>query len=523
MTEHSHSPRVTSEGGHPGRQGPALLSLTDVHKRYGGVRALDGASLRLSEPGAVHCLAGENGSGKSTLMGILSGAVRPDSGHLEILGEPVSFRSSHDALKQGIAMVAQETAIVSDLTVTENILLGRGLVRTRTGIDWRASHDRAAAILERLQLHYDPRWTLRDLSPDKRQMVEIARALSTQARVLIFDEPTSSLTSAEVERLMEATRQVTATGVAVLFVSHRLAEVFEICTEVTVLRDGRTVSEGPIGAYTPTTLVEAMVGQRENTRSGVGVPGPVAPGALRTHLALRGLSARSSFADVDLDVRSAEIVGLAGLTGSGRTELLQALFGCRTVTGGRVEMDGAEVTPVNVGQAMTSGFGYLPPDRKTDGLVLSLGSAANLSMAVTSSRPRLARPNRAAERRRFEAARSELKLRSDLPLAPVRTLSGGNQQKVALGKWIVREPKVLLLDEPTRGVDVAAKADIHHELKELAARGSCVLVSSSEYDELLALCTRIVVMFRGRVLADLDAATVSEAQISALAGGETIE
>lgn len=517
MTEPTSAPESSIR--HDDTQ-PGLLTLTAVHKRYGGVHALRGAHLRLSGPGAVHCLAGENGSGKSTLMGVLSGSVKPDSGTLRLDGAEVSFRSPHDALQKGIAMVSQETAVVSDLTVTENVLLGRRLVRTPAGIDWRASHERARQILADLDLPYDPRWRLRDLTPDKRQMVEIARALSMDARVVIFDEPTSSLTTHEVTRLMAAINRVTSRGVAALFVSHRLAEVFEICTEVTVLRDGSTVSTGPIGGYTPGSLVEAMVGSSLVERT--PPPAIAASGDdSRTHLAVRGLGSSGSFSDVDLDLRAGEIVGLAGLTGSGRSELLQTLFGCRPVSTGTVELDGAPYRPKDVGRAMNAGFGYLPPDRKTEGLVLSLGSAANLSMAVTSGRARLAAPDRGRERRRFDDARGELKLKSSSPTIPVGTLSGGNQQKVALGKWIVREPTVLMLDEPTRGVDVAAKADIHHELRSLAARGSCLLVSSSEYDELLALCTRIIVMFQGRIIADLDRAAATEARISALAGGET--
>jgi ABC-type sugar transport system ATPase subunit len=496
-----------------------LLGATGVHKRFGGVRALRGAQIHVSGPGAVHCLAGENGSGKSTLMGVLSGALRPDAGYLEMDGARVHFGSPHDALKHGIAMVSQETAVVPDLTVTENILLGRRLVRSPVGINWASSHERARAVLEQLSLDYDPRWILRDLSADKRQMVEVARALSTQARVLILDEPTSSLTSDEVDHLMQAVRRVAATGVGVLFVSHRLAEVFEICTEVTVLRDGCTVSSGPIAGYTKTTLVAAMVGTGAPKKTST----PERPRvANRVHLALRGLGSAGSFADISLDAGSGDIVGLAGLAGSGRTELLQAIFGCRTVTEGIVELDGADVSSIRgITRVMNAGIGYLPPDRKTDGLVLSLDAATNLSMAATSSRSRLAWPDRRRESRRFEAAGEELKLRAASPWAPVKTLSGGNQQKVALGKWIVRRPKVLLLDEPTRGVDVAAKADIHSELRRLAALGSCLLVSSSEYDELLALCTRVIVMFRGRVVADLCTAETNEAQISALAGGET--
>ena len=496
-----------------------LLRLRNARKRYGGAVALDGAHLTVSGPGVVHCLAGENGSGKSTLMGILSGNIAADSAELEVGGERTSFRTPRDALAKGIAMVSQETALALDLTVAENILLGRALVRRSAGISWRATCEKARDVLARLGLNYDPRAVVRELPPDRRQMVEIARALATEARFLILDEPTSSLTGDEVGSLLGVIGELRAGQVSVLFVSHRLTEVFQVCDEVTVLRDGRTVSTGPTSDYTPTSLVAQMIGQRGGPGA-VPEPAPARAASSRDPvLTVRSLSVPGAFDAVDLDVSAGEIVGLAGLVGSGRSELLETLFGLRRPAAGTIRVAGHDGAAKSPRAAMRNGVGYLPPDRKSQGLVLPMSSAGNLTMALTSAQARLKPPGRRLERRHYDEARAAMSIRAASPHDPVVTLSGGNQQKIAIGKWIVRRPSILLLDEPTRGVDVAAKAEIHQKLRELAADGTSVLVSSSEYDELLALCSRIVVLFGGRVVAGLDRAQATEVTIASLAGG----
>ncbi len=501
-----------------------VLGARAVAKRYGGVRALRGASLHVRR-GEVHGLLGENGSGKSTMLGILSGQVQADAGRLELDGEPVRFADPPAALAAGIAIVTQETTLVPELTVAENVLLGRRLVRGRVGIDWAASVARAQELLTGLGLDIDANAVVRELPPDQQQLVEIARATSMDARVLILDEPTSSLTDDEVEALFRIVRGLSAQGVATIFVSHRMREVFALVDRVTVLRDGETVGGGLIDAFDEASLIELMVGreleplaQRDADADGGAAVVAGAEPAGDALLRLRGLSVAGTVHDVDLDVAAGEIVGLAGLVGAGRSELLGALFGLGERTGGAVRLDGRDVTTASPRDAMRAGIAYVPADRKQLGLAMDMSVLENLLMAGSAGGLRLRRPQRADERDRSRALIDELGIVADAH-QPVRTLSGGNQQKVMLGKWFTTEPRVLLMDEPTRGVDVGAKADIYRILEGARARGLAVLVSSSEVPELLALCDRVAVMFRGRVVAALSRAEASEARIAHYATG----
>ncbi len=488
--------------------------MENLHKWFGGVHALNDARMTIRTPGVVHALIGQNGSGKSTMLNVLSGQLRPDSGVIRLDGREVLFRSPPDALAHGISMVSQETALADHLSVAENILLGRRLVRRASGIDWQATRDRRSEILGQLGVDYDPGRPVSSLRPDQKQIVEIARALSTQVRILVLDEPTSSLTDEEVRWLFAAIRRLKAQGVCVLYVSHRLPEIFEICDEVTVLRDGITVAEGPISAFTPGSLVEAMVGQSKAR-------------AARTSRALRagkpllqieGLTIGDSLTDVCLAVHEGEIVGLAGLEGSGRRELIEVLFGLRPRTSGSVLLDGRPYEPRGPLKAIRQGLGLVPPDRKVEGVILPMSVLNNLSLPATNNVFRLRNPRRGPVQDDSARVAKILNIKAALD-APVRTLSGGNQQKVVLGKWLVRPPRLMLLDEPTRGVDVAAKAEIHRQLREAASQGIAMLVSSSENDELIELCDRIIVLFRGRVVAELRAEEATEARIAALAGG----
>lgn len=492
-----------------------LLRMANLHKWFGGVHALADAHMLIKRPGVVHALLGQNGSGKSTMLNVLSGQLRPDSGTIELNGREVLFRSPPDALAEGISMVSQETALAEHLSIAENILLGRRLVRGATGIDWEASRAKAKEILARLGVDYDPARQVSSLRPDQKQMVEIARALSTDVRILVLDEPTSSLTDEEVRWLFSAIRRLKARGVCVLYVSHRLPEVFAICDEVTVLRDGMTVAEGPISDFTPTSVVDAMVGsaRARGTRVGGSV---AAKGTPLLHI--ENLSVAGSLTNVCLDVYPGEIVGLAGLEGSGRSELIQVVFGLRAPTSGSVEFAGAPYRSAKPRDAVRQGIGFVPPDRKAEGVILTMAVQDNLGLPATSEAFRLLDPSRGAVRADSVEVAKRLSIKAALD-APARTLSGGNQQKVVLGKWMVRPPRLLLLDEPTRGVDVAAKAEIHQQLRAAAGGGIAMLVSSSEYDELLELCDRIIVLFRGRIVADLRPEEVSEARIAALAGG----
>jgi ABC-type sugar transport system ATPase subunit len=354
-------------------------------------------------------------------------------------------------------------------------------------------------------------------------MVEIARALTADAKVLILDEPTSSLTDDEVGSLFSTVRRLKAQGVAIIFVSHRMQELFEIADDITVLRDGVTVAEGPAASFTPESLVSAMLGEEPPAGSPGGPVAPTGGGPTeRVALHVSGLAVPGRVEDFDLDLRRGEIVGLAGLVGAGRSEVLESIFGARRHGAGTFEVDGKPYVPRGPRRAIAHGIGFVPADRKADGLVLEMTVGANMTMVDTHDAPRLAPPAGGGRRATATVARlaTSLRLNPQLAETGAARLSGGNQQKVAVAKWLVRVPRVLLLDEPTRGVDVMAKADIHRELRATAAAGSALLVSSSEIDELMSLCDRVLVMFRGRVVADLAVPETHDSEILKLAGGQ---
>ena len=496
-----------------------VLALAGVYKRFGGVHALRGAEFSVSRRGVIHGLIGENGSGKSTLLGVISGQLRPDAGRMFVEGSESVFASPVEALAAGIAMVAQETALAPDLTIAENIFLGRRMARSRVGVDWAETRRRAVEVLERLELSYDPSWPVHRLRPDQQQMVEIARALSIGPRLLILDEPTSSLTDDEVEALFSAVRLLRSQSVSTVFVSHRMNEMFDLVDELTVLRDGVTAAAGPVSDFTSESVVAAMVGgatalKQRHTAARVEVSGDRRP-----VLEVKGLSSPGTFTRVDLAVAPGEIVGLAGLVGAGRSELLEAIFGVRTVTEGEATIDGASCRALSPRQAIDRRVAFLPPDRKNQGLILKRTIDENMTMVATLDRSRLGIPGGSEIEDKVRGVTGTMRLRAASHRSLVGTLSGGNQQKVALGKWLAADPRVMLLDEPTRGVDVAAKAEIHDLLREVASRGVGLLVSSSENSELLDLCDRIVVMFRGRAVASLQSDLATEAALARYAGG----
>ena len=499
--------------------GGPLLELAGIEKSYSGVHALRGAHMTISGPGTVHTLIGQNGCGKSSLLSILSGQLQPDRGQIRIQGRTARFGSASDAVRHGIAMVSQETAVAEDLSIAENVLMGR-LVRGPAGIDWSASRARARQVLGRLGVDYDPRWIVGRLRPDQKQVVEIARAMSLDAKVLILDEPTSSLTDDEVAKLFAAIRELARQGVAVLFVSHRLAEVFEISDEITVMRDGQTVCSGSVAEFTPGSLVDAMVGGVDLHGGPVAASSPPAgPDAARPLLEARQLSSASAVRGVDLRLRPGSLVGVAGLVGSGRSELLEALFGVRPVTSGTIAVDGIPWRRMSPRTCIAAGIGYIPPDRKRQGLVLPMSVASNLTMVATHTRSRLLPPGGRAERTMARRLADGVKMRAASMSLAVRSLSGGNQQKVVFCKWMAAHPRVLLLDEPTRGVDVAAKADIHTQLRQAAADGLALLVSSSEIPELVDLCDEVLVMHRGAVTHRFGRDQLSEKKIATVAAG----
>jgi ABC-type sugar transport system ATPase subunit len=491
----------------------AILQADGVHKRYGGVHALRGAGLSVY-PGEVHVLVGENGSGKSTLLKILSGQVHPDQGEITLAGRPMSVRNPTDALRQGIATVTQETTLAQDLSIAENVFLGHRMALRRGFIDWRRTRGMARQALARLDLDLDPATIVRRLRPDQQQMVEIARAVSIDARVLILDEPTSSLTDDEVKSMFALVRRLRDDGVAVIFVSHRLSEIFDLADRITVLRDGHTVGGGPVAEFDRPRLIELMVGRALGETHQPADQAGATASVLRT----RNLSLPGVFDSINLDVAAGEIVGLAGLVGAGRSELLEALFGLRKAHG-TVDVGGREVAYRRPEQAVRDGVAFVPADRKRQGLVLQMSVRENLMMASTSRIARIRPPRADRELTTVREVIAELQIRAHSPQAAVSTLSGGNQQKVVLGKWLTTSPRVMMLDEPTRGVDIGAKSEIYRLLFNSAERGIGILVSSSETPELLTLCDRILVMFRGRIVATLSRADATEARIAHFAGG----
>jgi len=491
-----------------------FLQATALHKRYGGVHALRGAGITVY-PGEVHALVGENGSGKSTLLGILSGQIRADSGSVSLAGRPAAFRNPTDALRGGIATVTQETTLAPELSIAENIFLGHRMVRRGPLIDWRATRRHALHALGRLGLELDPSLPVRRLRPDQQQLVEIARALSIDARVLVLDEPTSSLTDDEVASLFALVGNLRTEGVAIIFVSHRLREVFELADRITVLRDGLTVGDARAAELDRATLIQLMVGRALEEVE----PPVVQERGGRPALRVRGLTLPGRVSAVDLDVEPGEIVGLAGLVGAGRSELLETVFGVHRASAGTVEVDGGQASFRSPREAIRGGVAFVPADRKLEGLVHEMSVRENLVMASTSRLARLRRPVARRELRVVRESFEGMRIRAASSRVLVATLSGGNQQKVVLAKWLATFPRVLMLDEPTRGVDVGAKAEIYQLLFDAAESGLGVLVSSSENQELLTLCDRILVMFRGRVAAELSREEATEARIAHFAGG----
>lgn len=495
----------------PSTAAQPLLSAEGVHKSYGGVRALRGASLTL-RPGEIHGLIGENGSGKSTLLGIISGHKDADAGVITLGG-----RAAGTTLRQAVAVVTQELTLAPDLSVAENILLSHDKPKKAFRIDWKELNRRGATALARLGLNIDPRTPVHRLPVDMQQLVEIARAVEQGAPVLILDEPTSSLTEDGVAALGQTMRRLRDAGTAVVLVSHKLDEMFEYTERMTVLRDGATVLDAkPTAELDSEALIEAMLGYAPEHYA---PPPPTFASDAAAVIELENVGIVGSVENVSFSVCEGEVVGLVGLTGSGRSELLAGLFGGRQITSGRVTLGGKDTPPRSPADAMARGVGYVPPERKVDGLILDMSIRDNIALASTSRRHRLRRRNRKADDDRAGRVAERLRIQRGSHSRPVRSLSGGNQQKVLLGRWIETDPTLLLLDEPTRGVDVGAKREIHRLIHDLRDGGMSVVVSSTDVDELMVLCDRFLVMFRGRLVAELARDNATEAQLSHLAAG----
>jgi ribose transport system ATP-binding protein len=496
---------AVEEPGHDGE----LLRVERIHKGFPGVTALDDVGFDLRR-GEVHVLLGENGAGKSTLIKMLSGAYHPDAGRILVNGQEVRIRNAQEAERLGIATIYQEFNLVPELTVAENLFLGRQPRRFGLIARSRMESD-ARELLARVGLDIDPRTKVRELGIARLQMVEIAKALSLRARVLIMDEPTAVLTTDEVQRLFAIVRLLREEGVGIVFITHHLQEIGTLGDRVTVLRDGRSVAEVP--ANTPEEeLVRLMVGrsieqQYPRERAGVGEP----------LLRVDGLTRKGAFHDVSFEVRAGEVVGLAGLVGAGRTEVARAVFGADPYQAGAVEVLGRPLSPHDVTAAMDAGLGLVPEDRKGQGLVLGASVQENLGLVTLRRATRAGLVDRSGQRRKAAKVAEQLKVRMAGLGQEVRTLSGGNQQKIVIGKWLLADAKVLILDEPTRGIDVAAKVEIYQLVNALTASGHAVLMISSDLPEVLGMSDRVLVMAQGRITGELPAAQATQEAVMALA------
>ncbi|MCO6051933.1 sugar ABC transporter ATP-binding protein [Mesorhizobium sp. RP14(2022)] len=499
------------------RHGEVVLSARNVVKTYGGVHALKGVNFDIRR-GSVTTLFGENGAGKSTLMKILSGVTTPTSGEIRLDGAPVSFASSTEARDQGISIIHQELSLAPNLSVRDNIFMGRE-IRTATGVDFAEEARQAKALMEELEEEIDPMTPVEDLRLGQQQIVEIARSLSVDARILIMDEPTSALSASEVEVLFKVIRDLTARGVAIVYISHHLEEALQITDHAVVLRDGNITATAEAKDIDLEWIVRNMVGENFD----LGSP-PTGYEFGATALAVENVSvhdaAGSGYDVVDrlsLDVKTGEIVCIYGLMGAGRTELLEAVAGRVPLANGRVVLHGEDVSKLSIAQRIAAGLVLVPEDRQRDGLVQTMTVGRNLSLASIEAFAKSLFLSRSREKALIDDSIRKVHVKTAGSEVPIGSLSGGNQQKVVIGKMLTTNPSVILLDEPSRGIDVGAKAEVFRLLSERARQGLAVIFSTSEVSECLSIAHRIVVMRRGRIVAQFGS-NVSKEEIMAASG-----
>jgi rhamnose transport system ATP-binding protein len=471
----------------------SIIELSGIAKHFGGVQALRGVDFSLF-PGEVHALVGENGAGKSTLVKILAGIHMPDAGTMKVGGEPIELRSPTQAQALGIAVVHQEPMLFPDLDVAENIFMGRH-PRDRFGrVDWKGMYREVNQLLASLDVSLSSRTPVQGLAVAEQQLVEIAKALSLQARVLVLDEPTAALSPHEVEELFAIVKQLRERGVAILFVSHRLDEVFRIADRLTVFRDGEHIITAPVSEMNTEEIIKHMVGRElsnlfPKSEAEIG----------EVVLEARHLSRPGVFADVSFQLRQGEILGFAGLVGAGRTEVARVLFGIDRAESGETWLKGKKVRIRSPQHAMNNGIAYVPEDRHQQGLVMNFSITANVTLAILQQVSRLGLVDPRREHKIASEYSRQLSIRSSGVEQLVNALSGGNQQKVVLSKWLATNPSVLILDEPTRGIDVGAKAEVHRIISELATKGLAIILISSDLPEVLAMADRVIVLHEGRV------------------------
>jgi len=491
-----------------------LLGMRDIDKRFQGVKALSSASLEVAA-GEIMALVGQNGAGKSTLIKVLTGAYRRDGGSIAFGGEPIDFASPHEAQRGGISTIYQEINLVPFRSVAENIFLGRE--HRRYGLlDWRRMNHQAAELLRRFAVELDVRRPLMGFSTAIQQMVAIARAVSFKARLVIMDEPTSSLDEREVAVLFDVMRQLRAEGVAVIFITHRLDELYQVCDRVTVMRDGRTVMTSLMAEVDKLHLIAAMLGRDlETVRAHATGFSATSAKAGEEVLSAEGLRIGRKVRDARVEVRTGQIVGLAGLLGSGRTEVARAVFGADPPDAGTIRLTGKEVTPREPADAIALGVGYCSEDRKADGIVPDMSVRENLTLGILPRLTQMGVVDEARQRAIVDRFMARLAIKAASVEQKIRELSGGNQQKVLLARWLCTDPKLLILDEPTRGIDVGAKAEIQSLIRELADQGLGVLMISSELEEIVEGADRVFVLSDGRTVADLPHTAASAPAIMA--------
>jgi ribose transport system ATP-binding protein len=499
---------------------PPILSLTGLSKQFPGVRALDSVDFSLF-PGEVHALMGENGAGKSTLINIISGLLHPTSGKICVASEEVVFASAIQAQKAGISTITQEFNLVPELTVAENIFLGREPTVRIGLLNWREIKRRASEVLNELGLSVPLGQRVGYLSVGDRQLVEIAKALSKEFRIITMDEPTAALNAAEVARLFEIIERLKRRGIAVLYVSHRLREIFQIADRVTVLRDGKRVDTRPLDELTENDVVTMMLGRALKKEAAIYQEISVSE---RAALSVNNLAVPGLLADVSFDLRVGEVMGCAGLVGSGRYELTRALFGLLQISSGEVEINGQAVLLASAGDAIRHGVYMLPEERKVEGIFPELTVRENLLISAKRLFRRLSELliNASEEEKQYEGMRNSLDIRASSSAQRITKLSGGNQQKVMLGRALMSNSRILLLNEPTRGVDVGTRVEIHAAIRKLARSGYAIIVSSSDIPELVSVSDRCLVLSAGRTKGLLDRAQISEDNITALAIGQEI-
>ncbi|WP_227875187.1 ribose ABC transporter ATP-binding protein RbsA [Oceanisphaera profunda] len=491
-----------------------ILSLTGIDKAFPGVKALDQAGLNVYS-GQVMALMGENGAGKSTMMKVLTGIYQPDAGSIVYRGQPCHFKGPRESQHAGIGIIHQELNLLDELTIAENIFLGREPVNGFGKINWTQLYANAQVLLDRLQIRQSPRTRLGDLSIGAQQMVEIAKALSFKADVIVMDEPTDALTDTETQALFRVIEELRAGGCAIVYISHRLQEIFDICDRVTVLRDGKWIAEAAVSDIDEEQLIELMVGRKLDEQY-PRIAVPQGSEVLKVEkLCAPGIS------DVSFSLHQGEILGFSGLMGAGRTELVKALYGAEPRTQGQVWLSGKPYTANHPQQGLAAGIAYISEDRKGDGLILGLSVKINMSLSALTEYSRGPQLDHGAERSAVDDFINLFKIRTPGREQLIGNLSGGNQQKVAIAKGLMTRPKVLILDEPTRGVDVGAKKEIYQLINRFKQEGMAIILVSSDMPEVLGMSDRIMVMHQGRINGEFNATTATQEQLLAAAVGKT--